>query len=104
LNAYRINLSPETVSLFIELLSSVFSSTLPFTLIHPGYRQFFFGHCPGSEAVSIASHLFHYVNVDVPNYPEALLRVLAKRLTSASPADRKYTKNAATNLSSSLSP
>jgi hypothetical protein len=98
-----INLSPEITIVLIELLTNVFETALPFTLLRLGYRQIFFDPCPCPEDVSLCYGLLPYVTIHNPEYPEAFLRVLVRRLASASPDDRANAKTAVMSLSSAFS-
>jgi hypothetical protein len=103
LTLYKINLSPEIMTVFIELFTNVFDTSLPFTVLRLGYRQIFFDPSPCPEDVNLCYGLLPYVNIYSPEYPDAFLRVLVRRLASASPDDRTNAKTAVMSLSSSFS-
>jgi hypothetical protein len=103
LTLYKINLSPEVMTVLIEMFTNILGSHPPFTLLRLGYRQIFFDFCACPEDVRLCYALLPYVNIYSPDYPDAFLRVLVRRLASASSDDRGGAKAAVLSLSSSFS-
>jgi hypothetical protein len=86
------NLSEGTVSEFVQLLTSVLSSPLPFSAVKRGYRQIFFVPCDLPDDVATAYDLFRLFNGVLPDCTSQFLRCLVRRLGSASLADRTGAK------------
>lgn len=84
-------LPAEVTKLLSEVLISVFSTSPPFSVITPSYRQIYFNPISISyDDVTAAYKLFSYLPKE--NYPIALLKSLLKRFTSASINDRNGAK------------
>jgi hypothetical protein len=94
--------STPALDLGIRVLMKHFSANLPFTVVSRGYRRIFFTPCDHSEDVTLCYDLFGQINPFQPDYPDAFLKVLIRRLTSASIEDRTKAKEAAFSLDSAF--
>jgi hypothetical protein len=98
----KIVFSQDALALFATLLTSVFSSTLPFTVVQKGYRQIFFTPCDALEDVTLCYSLFKQVkSVEIPL---SLVKSFVRRLTSASADDRIGAQECILTLSVRYSP
>lgn len=81
----------DIVTKMINLLVSVLSTAPPFSVIQRSYKQIYFNPRESYEDITIAYKLFPII--PLTNYPNQLLKALARRLTSASNNDRSGAKD-----------
>jgi hypothetical protein len=85
--------SPDAIELAIRVLMAGFATPLPFTLLTRGYRRIFFSPCDYPESVALCYDLFTSLNAQQPDYPDDLVKLLVKRVASASCDDRTRAKD-----------
>lgn len=88
----------EVTERYMELcwtsLGAVLSSTLPFAALSKGYKQIYFGSCDSSQDVAIVFDILETLNDQGFSFPESIMKLLVRRVTSASSSDRINAKKA----------
>jgi len=87
-------MSSKIVSMLFDILTEVFSTAPPFSVITRSYRSVFFHPKEHYEDVAIGYKILHILTDQHSIFPQELLKALMRRLTSASNEDRIGAKNA----------
>jgi hypothetical protein len=85
-------LSDSELSLLVKLICHSFSSNLPFAILHRGCHHLYSNPCEEYEDVTLCYRIYDAICVLNYPYPDDLIRILVKRLTSASHTDRSRGK------------
>lgn len=88
-------LTEKHMDLCWSTINAVLTTTLPFAAISKGYKQIYFGACDCSQDItSIYEVLEILMNEQGFSLPESVIKLLVRRVSSASSSDRMNAKRA----------